>query len=1003
MSSSIYERLALATRNSVRESLLHLGALKVLSWRAGAADVCVRVGIESLWTADVSLDSLHPENALLRVHALNICIASHPDSPGANLRYIDPSSQSSQPSFSSVQRAVLRTMANERMSAAVNNARTLANADSAIYSTTVALCALRDMMFDDVCAPLAMSLLRAQARALIKGPWSSFIKVKGAESTALRSTPLEIEYWPESMTPAVLRLTEFQPVATVRNDGVISQKDADTLPDGNVWDHTNKKLACVFCTHEPPLPTAIELSRASPKLALQGNSLNLEHALLIAVRARSRARLNGIAQIFFKRHQQLRIHPSCVRLHSPVSQQNVNANSDSLYEDVLQIFTGSDEPTGIDVRIFSVSGGIRVRPYGSAALGLLPRHTDQAERLKPWTGVKQFSSKAEEYEAIIDVFETVRAQVKLNASSRAVCALDIGVSNTLPPGTASVAATASPERAASQLVPPFAPLERRAPRRFLTLSPPSPARDPFNRWLPAHSKARLSGSRSSDRSGPAKRPRLTLTYATTSDTLVFIQESSFAGEDWSVGPRHLVPSCQKVIKKRKLLPADIESTDRYTGTAGAAAVWAVTREAVERRLRRDSLLRAFVGSNVASAAQTPHARSNESGDLHLDSASRILLKVKCEPLPVRKAELLLRGYDAWQVRLSLLPSIFDDTDCLYDSQKSLKKSVGSEGRNSWSVGVACNGHQLTFTYPSANTETVRSFFRDLTRARTAAALARGVPPSKFYRVIRRSPVRLVVGIGPFGSENSRQHFDNPHMQGRRPLQVLGNNAGHGYNPLYTATIEYVYSKGNSGGFSLSFSPSKKTMEELAPLIEEALDASGGQVGSILAGLLERACPVAAAVESAVRERGDSKIRFVTALRIRAVFAGVQKSFSVHSKGSDGVSKGSGVSGGGLGGPQRVNHAVDVDARGGSGMVTVIDVGRATSVMFQHGLAHRPGWNCGSSSQRSRADFVAVPKWDDIVGNLVSRGLAQSQRAGSTALLRMEVLQQFLSELVSAAR
>lgn len=210
-------------------------------------------------------------------------------------------------------------------------------------------------------------------------------------------------------------------------------------------------------------------------------------------------------------------------------------------------------------------------------------------------------------------------------------------------------------------------------------------------------------------------------------------------------------------------------------------------------------------------------------------------------------------------------------------------------------------------------------------------------------------------------------------------------------------VEYVYSKGNSGGFSLSFSPAKPTMEQLAPLIEEALDASGGQVGGILAGLLERACPVAAAAESAVRERGNGRIRFVTALRIRAVFAGVQQPPQDGSMAAMHTKRGQVP-------PGHVIHAVDVDARGGGGLVTVIDVGRATAVMIQQGFAQRGGSSGGGSSGSTRrSDFMPLPKWDDIVSSLCQKGHAEAQRAGSTVVLRMEVLENFLTALVSSAR
>lgn len=868
-------------------------------------------------------------------------------------------------------------MANQRIVSALNAARAFADPNPPLHTTTIALCALRDLMMHDVCAPLSMAFLRAQAIALCNGPWYSFLQFDGANATTSRCTPLSIRYWGDHPHPASICIAEYQPPVT--HEG---SSDAPSDPDiPALVDRLDvSKPMVITCVHDPPLPTGVELGEPSVPVELRMNALNLEQIILSAIRSRIRARLNALTQAFTSRHVQLRLHPSCICLRQ--NHKRGAANGAPQSADVLQIQAATgDSSHGIDIRIFTMTGGTRVRPYGAAALDLPARHTPGQPGM--WTGSKHFKSKAEEAEAVIAAFEIVRARVKLNSAARSVCALDIGVSNTLPPGTASVAATQSPERAASQLVPPFAPLERRAPRRFLTLSPPPSSRDFLQSggWM-SHPRSRSSGSRGLDRPGPTKRPRLT--YATTSDALVFIQESSFAGEDWFVGERSQKTdrysgndNSRASSSRQKHQVNEADSVDRYNGTAAAAAAWAVTREIVERRLRRDSLLRAFVASNVASAAQMHHTRSTEGGDLHLDSASRILLKVKCEPLPVRRAELLLRGYDAWQVRLSLLPSIFDNTDCVPAASDEKRGGDGEKDfsavGNLWSVGVASNGSQLTFTYPSANTETVRSFFRDLTRARTAAALARGVPVSRFYQVLRRSPVRILVGIGPYGYETGEN----------------GNVVTQRRKPLYTATVEYVYSKGNSGGFSLSFSPPKHTMAQLSPLIEEALDLSGGQVGGILAGLFERACPMAVAAETAVRVRGNGRVRFVTALRVRAMFAGAPKA----SKGNESAGKGSSGNG-----TPMVHHALDMDARGGSGMVTVIDVGRATSVMIQQGLAH--GKSSGASQRRT--DFASVPKWNEIVASLTRSGHAEAQRAGSTVVLRMEMLEILLSRLVISA-
>lgn len=980
--ASATERLGIATRSCVRESLLHLGSLRVLKWRSGPAEVCVRVGVKDLWHADVSLDSLDPDSALLRVHAVHVSIRNDVDAPVTCGEQSDSQSAHTQD-------AVLRRAADDRMNAALNTARTIAKGHH-FNSTSAMLCALRDMMMDDVCAPLAMDYLRAQARALTTGRWSGSLKVEGAQPSTSRSKPLVIRYWLEHRQPALIRLSE----ARVVSQGIPQEATSINEEDGEALENVGescleKSPGCITCAHEPSLPSAVELGGSISLFEIKMHELNLEDLILASINLRSRARLRAMAEGLTRKHESLRIHPSCIGLSRPkklcVADEKQNS---ALTEDVLLVHLGGNEQGGVELKVFAMTGGIRIRPYGAAAVQLPVQRFKESNL---WTGARHIGSASEEIESAVPAIEAVRARVKLNAAARSVCALDTGVSNTLPPGTASVAATVSPDRAASQLVPPFAPLERRAPRRFLTLSPPPPGKFMTN-GLQSHgygaenTRTRMSGSRG-DRGGSAKRPRLT--YATTSDALVFIQESSFAGEDWQVGARSQKNGTNPQPPKSP--QSETDCVDRYSGTAAAAAAWAVTRDVVERRLRRDSLLRAFAAANVASAAQMHHLKASEDGDLHLESASRVLLKVKCEPLPVRRAELLLRGYDAWQVRLSLLPRIFDNTDPMTGFSGSGSDDAPQSARgdgNLWSAGVACTGSQLTFTYPSANAASVRSFFRDLTRARTAAALARGVPPSPFYRVIRRSPVRIIVGIGP---------YDRPRTSSGETQRSQSESNGAPSKPLYTATVEYVYSKGNSGGFSLSFSPSKQTMEQLAPLIEEALDASGGQVGGILAGLLERACPLAAAAESAVRERGGGKIRFVTALRVRAVFAGGQK--MVQKDGMHGQV--------GQNGPHasvttgQVVHAVDIDARGGSGMVTVIDVGRATAVMYQQGLAPRLGSSGGGVSHR-RNDFAPLPRWDETVAVLSREGLAEAQRAGSTVLLKMEVLEQFLSDLVSSA-
>lgn len=981
-------RLGLATRSAVRDCVAAIEGIHVVEWRAGASDICVRVSAPGLWAANVSLDGLDAKTALFRCHQVSVFVDSDPDALGVPdqpcMHSGEEDASGLRSSLSPAQEATIRGLADDRMSEAAAAASAAASMDSIVDRMQVMLCAFGEMLATEVCAPLVMVHLRTQAGALKTSSWGEAVEVEGDQAEPCQKTPITIRYWKDSAKAASVAITPCRSAAGGMEEARKSMMAIDagagmTKQMTEVCPIPLLKRKLITISHYPPLPGYAGKDYFS-FIEDQSHALNLEALLEACVRVRSAERLMHVAEAVLLQRERLKVHTKCLTLRSTCmgneervklmgTQMNFRPESD----EALVIHLHPDRCTGMEIRVAPRTGALRVRPFGSASLSVPTAQRNQENR--SWCGERHIATKAEEEFVVTQVLFNVRSNCKLDAAARAVCALDIGVSNTLPPGTASVAATASADRAASQLVPPFAPLERRSPRRFLTLSPPPPPKDPPNGILRSFVTAvgNIRGCQTRD-GAISKRPRLT--YATTSDALVFIQESSFANDDRC--------SLDKPAKRRRTGkavyrpgPGDMDDVDRYSGTAAAAAAWAVTRDVVERRLRRDSLLRAFVAANVASAAHTHHLKTGDEGALHLESASRVLLKVKSEPLPVRRAELLLRGSDAWQVRLSLLPPIFDSTDPALAmggtrgaAVESGVRDTGDQG-NLWTVGVACGGSQLTFTYPSANAASVRSFFRDLTRARTAAALARSVPPSPYYRVLRRSPVRIVVGIGPFRAA---------------PGAAEANGAGHAHQvPSYSATVEYVYSKGNSGGFSLTFSPTKPTMNMLAPFIEEALDASGGQVGGILAGLLERACPVAAAAESAVRERGNGRIRFVTALRVRAVFAGVEQSGADASRRA------------------QVAHAVDVDARGGGGVVTVIDVGRATAVMIQQGFANKGGHSASASGATRKSDFVLVPKWDEIVGRFCQQGFAEAQRAGSTVVLQMGKLEGFLTALVSSVK
>jgi len=172
---------------------------------------------------------------------------------------------------------------------------------------------------------------------------------------------------------------------------------------------------------------------------------------------------------------------------------------------------------------------------------------------------------------------------------------------------------------------------------------------------------------------------------------------------------------------------------------------------------------------------------------------------------------------------------------------------------------------------------------------------------------------------------------------------------------------------------------------LAPLIEESLDASGGAIGGVLAGLLERACPVAVALERSLREKVSGKVRFVTALRVRAVFAGHAPSQQQ---------------------PQQwepVAYALDIDARSNSSFVTVIDVGRTSGAAMAQGARQARSALSVSNGARSRSDYCALPKLDELAANLVEERVAVPDRASSQVKVRVDRLGDLFAAIVACSR
>jgi len=551
----VMQRLGAATRGAVQASLPGLSGIQVMRWRCGENSACVAVGLPHAWRAEISLDSLDMKRSIFRVHRVQVLVAPSPESVALRTSKRYPTRSVTIP-----QEALLRRLADDRVIAVARNYDNTFNSkggNEEIVRPRILLEALRDLLSREFCVPFAMEILKSQAEVL-----SLTCQHKSMTCEVDKDGQIHVTYWKGSPSEAKMSIS----AGSVDGQGEMDLSDPELL---------------ISIGHDPPL---LHLSRH----CLHLDSLDLEEILIAGMQSRARARLQAIAEDLHRQPElQLRKEDMCVASVG----QHISL--------VILLREGNALCFSTSLR----TGGLMGKPVG-AILGYLEEGGIGDAGL--WEGDKVFGSLVAEGAAVSRAIVRVRRRIQLESASRAMCVLDVGVTRSLPPGTPSV--MGSNQKPSSQLVPPFAQLERKAPRRFLTLSPPTER---------SEEPSLTSTGAGTDR--VAKRQRLT--YATTNDNLVFIQENSN------------LESCGRV--------------DRYSGSAAAALTWAVAREVVERRLRRDSLVRAFLAANVA--VSTSQSTVYDDGDQDVCSASKKDIKVKCEPLPVRRAEVLLRGNDAWQV------------------------------------------------------------------------------------------------------------------------------------------------------------------------------------------------------------------------------------------------------------------------------------------------------------------------------------------------------------------
>lgn len=335
--------------------------------------------------------------------------------------------------------------------------------------------------------------------------------------------------------------------------------------------------------------------------------------------------------------------------------------------------------------------------------------------------------------------------------------------------------------------------------------------------------------------------------------------------------------------------------EQRRSTAVLMTEWAEMRHAADLRIKRDTILRLLESSKLAYAKES---------DFALKSTDCSLLNVKTLPMEIEKGVLLLLGNGGWKVQLTLTNNIFD-----------------CEDRVGHVVTYFPETRLLSFSYPAVSTANVVSFGWDLRRTRTAAALIQGISStSKHYSILRKTPLYVELDLKPYSLRMTVG-------LGKKEIEI----EVHPAIPLLR--------------------------DQLVPLMEELLQASGRKMGVVLNGLLELAIPFASALVRSVPSDPRFKLRFSTALHIRV-------SFSRNP-----------------GNPGERTFGVDVDARGGRENVLVIDISR---------LAKIRGGRKSLSSH-----YSDIPFWDSLLREVTEKKYGTGEYDGSALNINISLLANIL--------
>lgn len=644
LTAEAVERLRVTTLYVVENSLP--SGVAVINTSVEPDNAAVRIGVPGAWTADVILDRLRVDDALLLLLRFRILVGGHPDALGQ--LYTPWRAHDTPMKLHEEQSVPIRQMIGDRMGWALRDAEAI---DKANRMKSAFLCLSRAMSLE--CAgKIAMEHIRQQASSLTyQSSWKTgALSLSGVGSEAGDGVPVRIRYWPKSHMKASLAVYLSNP------------DDFHTLETG-----------ILQFEHDPKLPGS-----TLPNL-IQLQSIHVEHVLLDTCRIRAQFELRQLEKFCNARVARF--------IETRVTSRSCSSSA-------LDVTFDGHGP-GLSFGISFKSGGFFVRSHGMVSLAQTGTHSLAVEfRTCLWTGERFFAKNPlmTMKSTSVDLIKKASCLLRCAAALENSCAIDAGFIPAWPPGDSFVE---KPEetKGGKRIIPPFMAVDRKRPRRFLTLC--SVANEDDEVYF---------------------QPGLSVSKRARSLPMHF-----------SISPKEN----QAFIEGRR--PEGVEVPLWCKGLhadASSMADWAEVRHAAEIRMRRDNILRQLEGAKLATVVD---------GDYSLRSPHVSQINMKSSPLDVESAVLVIRGDEGWQIQLTLTNDIFDATNL-----------------RGQSVSYFPGKRLLTFSYSVFSTTTLRWFCRDFVRATNSAAVVIGLSnESNTYSVRRREPslvevdafdVKLSIGV-----------------------------------------------------------------------------------------------------------------------------------------------------------------------------------------------------------------------------------------------------------------